>query len=146
MARMNENQLRQEIRRRVNEMVRIEGANIDQAKLDSLDIASISAAMAKRWQFVQWDKTSPINGVDAATIIERYGIAPDDAVFMLLKDGQVIVFQPFQPNLSGRQKMTQATINTIAQNMLDTQIDQAIMDEIYPMLVIAPAGDVDPTV
>lgn len=136
MARMNENQLRQEIKRRINDMIK-QGANLDPAKVDALDINAIAADMATRWTYQLWDKTSPVNGVDAATVIERYNIAPTDSVFMLLKDGQVIIFQPFDASAGGRAKMTPATVNQIAQDALDDQINQAVMDEVYPLVTVA---------
>lgn len=135
MPRMNENQLRAEIKRRINDMIQ-NGANLDPAKVDALDINAIANDIAARWTFQQWDKVSPINGIEPEIILDRYDIAPGDAVFMLLRDGVVSIFQPYDPS-AGR-RMTPATVNQIAQDMLDDQINQAIMDEVYPRVVVAP--------
>lgn len=136
MPRLNENQLRTEIKRRINDLIKSGATNFDPAKVDALDINAIANDMAARWTFQQWDKTSPINDVDAAIILDRYDIGPEDSVFMLLRDGIVSIFQPYDPTAGKR--MTPATVNQIAQDMLDDQINQAIMDEVLPRVVVAP--------
>lgn len=58
-----------------------------------------------------WDKASPINGTDAATVLEaRDDIPKDGEVYLIIdnnNNGQVIIFQPHVPDADGFEKITQ---------------------------------------
>jgi hypothetical protein len=136
MTRMNDAQLTAEIRKRVNAMIRDERANLDPNKLASLNINQISTDIASQWKFEEWDKISPINGVSASRVIEKYNIEEDDSVFMLLQNDRVVFFQPFEPGVQGKSKMTPANVRTIAQDMLDKVIDAVIIQTIIPLLEV----------
>lgn len=136
MTRMNDAQLTAEIRKRVNAMIRDERANLDPNKLASLNINQISTDIASQWKFEEWDKISPINGVSASRVIEKYNIEEDDSVFMLLQNDRVVFFQPFEPGVQGKSKMTPANVRTIAQDMLDQVIDAVIIQTIIPLLEV----------
>jgi hypothetical protein len=133
---MNEAQIRKAIKDRVNVMIRDEGASFDPAKLDGIDVKTYMSDIASQWTFEEWDKVSPINRADAQTVIERYDIAPEDSVFLLKRNGQVVFFQPFQPETEGHVKMTPATVRTIAQDMLDKIVDQVIIEYVIPLLKV----------
>lgn len=61
-----------------------------------------------RYQVVLWDRKSPINGVPASDVLAaRDDIPPDGAVYLIVRDGQVIYFQPHKPGVAGIEPMTE---------------------------------------
>ena len=50
-----------------------------------------------------WDRKSPINGVPAEHFLARDDVDEngDDDIYLLIQDGQVVGFQPHEPEVEG---------------------------------------------
>lgn len=58
-----------------------------------------------------WDNNSDINGLSADKVREIFNITKEDISYLIrdINTGQVQVFQPFEPNVSGYKKMDRAS-------------------------------------
>ena len=106
-----------------------------QTALDSIDQAALHANEIAKLSYEIWDKTSPINGCSAATILHRDDIPIGGVIYLIKKDGQVVYFQPHNPSQPGHVAMTAADIdaiapahiNVIAQNVADGIVIQQVL-------------------
>jgi hypothetical protein len=64
--------------------------------------AALLADEDPKWTTEIWDRTSPINGVSAADVLaKRTDIPATGSVVLVLCDGQVVEFQPYDPDETG---------------------------------------------
>lgn len=90
-----------------------------QTELDLVDQDAILATEEAKFTHEIWDKTSPINGVPAATVLANRKDIPAGGEVYLIKDaatGRVVYFQPHQPGVEGLQAMDSETVGTHAED------------------------------
>ena len=77
-------------------------AEIDNA-LAAINQDAIYDAHRAKWTTQVWDRVSPINGVPAQHFLDREDVDEngDDDIYLLLRDGVVVGFQPHEPEVSG---------------------------------------------
>lgn len=85
--------------------------------LAAVDQQGIIDAAHSDTETVIWDRTSPINGVEASKVFAgRNDIGAGEVYLVMRKsDGRVIQFQPFKPRVGARQQMTKAEAETIGE-------------------------------
>lgn len=67
-----------------------------------------------------WDKQSPINGVSAATVLERRKDIPENGEVYLIKEGErILYFQPHAPGVGGMMPMTTDNVLSYANQHAD---------------------------
>jgi hypothetical protein len=77
--------------------------------LADFDDAAVTREETARYRTEIWDKTSPINGVPAAQVLAgRDDIPADGTVYLVYEGDRVLMFQPFDPDRQGVNKMTPA--------------------------------------
>jgi len=73
-----------------------------QTAFDAIDQDALHAAEAALWTHEVWDRTSPINGTPAATVLASRTDIPDAGDVVLVKrDGVVVFFQPHDADQEG---------------------------------------------
>lgn len=77
-------------------------AEID-AALATVNQDAIYDAERSTWTTQVWDRKSPINGVPAQYFLDRVDVDEKgtDDIYLLLRDGQVVMFQPHEPDVQG---------------------------------------------
>ena len=65
-----------------------------------------------------WDKQSPINGVSASAFLSRPDVKNADIIYLVLKNGQVIYFQPHSPFSAGFVPITAENFDEVTQRHL----------------------------
>lgn len=139
MAKWNVSDVQAEIQRRISLMSPADQARVDYAKLNTVDIKSIIDSMQAKWTWDIWDKVSPINDASAALILERNpNITADTEVFLVLRDGKVIFFQPQMPN--DNTKLTKANVRTFALEFRDNYVNDAIINQIFEIIMMPETG------
>lgn len=69
---------------------------------DAIDQDALHATEAPRWSHEVWDRTSPINGTPAATVLAARTDIPDTGDVVLVKrDGVIVFFQPHDADQEG---------------------------------------------
>lgn len=89
----------------------------------NFDEEAILAERANSYEAELWDKTSPINGVDAETVLlGREDIPEGGEVYLIRRRGsnQVLFFQPHEPNAEGYKKVTSENWRDIADRHIET--------------------------
>lgn len=73
------------------------------AALASVDADAIFTAERAVWTTEVWDRKSPINGVPAQHFLDRDDVdeVGTDDIYLLIKDGAVVGFQPHEAGVSG---------------------------------------------
>lgn len=90
-------------RARVKEQItlpNVTDAEVD-AALASVDQAAVYDAQRATWTEQVWDRKSPINGVPAEHFLNRGDVPETGDVYLLLRNGQVVGFQPHEPEREG---------------------------------------------
>jgi len=73
-----------------------------QAAFDAIDQDALHAAEAPRWTHEIWDRTSPINGIPAADVLDQRNDIPTTGDVVIVKrDGAIVFFQPHDAEQSG---------------------------------------------
>lgn len=65
------------------------------------------------WTVEEWDKVSPINGVPAEHFLSRHDVNDTDPtakVYLIKQNGNVVMFQPHDPEQSGHVKITDVAL------------------------------------
>lgn len=89
-----------------------------QQALATVDVNALVAEEESKLVYEVWDKKSPINGVPAEYFLNRFDVDPSSEIY-IVKDaetGNVVYFQPHEPEVAGHVRMTKATVHAVAQN------------------------------
>jgi hypothetical protein len=128
--------------------------------LQDIDQAVIYAEEQAKYTTQTWNKTDAINGVAAATVLQRFDVDPSTEIYLIkeVATGRVVVFQPFEAGISGMVRLTTGTVatkatehrNAMAQSLADNRVVSQCMVNmglvsgtirIYPQSVtLRPSG------
>jgi len=68
----------------------------------AIDTAALTAAEEPLWTHETWNRKTPINGVSAADVLAKRNDIPDTGKVVIVKrDGNIVMFQPHDPNQPG---------------------------------------------
>lgn len=98
--------------------------------IDTLNINEIEQELKKRYVLEIWDKKSPINGIDAETILKsrRYNV---NSAYLIYIDNKIVFFQDHNPEKEGYIKMTKKEAKKIGENFIDKKIEENLIMNIY---------------
>lgn len=73
--------------------------------LATVDQEALAEVERARWTIAIWDRVSPINGIPAQTVLTSRSDIPQGAgdIYLLIRDGQVVYFQPHVPGSEGHE-------------------------------------------
>ncbi len=72
------------------------------------------------WTAQVWDRTSPINGVPAQHFLDRDDVGDTGDIYLLLRDGQVVGFQPHDPGQPGHVRINKGAGKARGEKHADT--------------------------
>lgn len=114
------------------------GVNISLEELNeiisNINIEDIKESLKKSYRLELWDKKTPINGVDAETILKSkpYTIG---SVYLIYIDDKLVYLQDHNPNESGYVKMTKAQAQTIGEQFIDKRIENELNVILYDRIL-----------
>lgn len=114
--------------------------NINEIKsiIENINKQDIELTQKKRFKYEIWDKKTPINGIDAKTIIKSRKY-PISQVYLIYIDNVLVYFQDHNPNKEGYIKMNKKEANNIAKNFINNKIeecvDSIIIDKIIQKII-----------
>lgn len=88
---------------RTNQQIDDALASIDQDAVYNAERSALTVAV--------WDRTSPINDVDAQHFLDRDDVPDEGDVYLLFHNGQVVIFQPHEPGIGGLQPISKGQGN-----------------------------------
>lgn len=116
-----------------------------------VDQAAISTTVGKRVKWEIWDKTSPINGVDAETVMSHRDDYQGGEVFLIYVDDQLTFFQPTLPDDGSQmdektaKAAAKAQVAEIVAELSDSEVVNAVAAQITaPAPSAPPLGLVQP--
>ena len=68
------------------------------AALTGIDTTAVETEETSRFAVELWDRQTPINGVPAERIIARDDVPDEGDIYLVYRDGQLVIFQPHDPN------------------------------------------------
>lgn len=74
--------------------------------------------------YLIWDKKSPINGVDAPTIIESFNVKTQDEIFLIVKGSRVTELQFKDVIISNLNLSRDLTIEQVAQEYVKVKLKE----------------------
>lgn len=104
-----------------------------ETELAKYDYPTLRAQESTRYRVEIWDGVSPINGVPAATIMERVPRHPDGtpgSVYLIYVDGNLVYLQPHDPEQAGLVPMTPEVALQKAQKIVDQLVEQAVDERV----------------
>ncbi|MCI7633901.1 MAG: hypothetical protein MSS80_07740 [Mollicutes bacterium] len=107
-----------------NKNINVNAEKIDNI-LQSINKEEIIKSQENRFEYKIWDKKSPINGVDAKTIIGSRSYKIGQA-YLVYIDNKVVYFQDHNPNKEGYEKMTKSEAEKIAEDFIQKQIEESV--------------------
>jgi carbon monoxide dehydrogenase subunit G len=84
--------------------------------LQTVPVQDIIQKAQAEYSWTVWDKISPINGVDAETVLKSHKVSPDDVVLLFTRNGRVEIFQP----IMGGKTMSEEQLKQIAEEIIST--------------------------
>lgn len=98
--------------------------------IDALNIDEIEQELKKRYVLEIWDKKSPINGIDAETILKsrKYNV---NSAYLIYIDNKIVFFQDHNPEKEGYIEMTKKEAKKIGENFIDKKIEENFIMNIY---------------
>lgn len=98
--------------------------------IDTLNINEIEQELKKRYVLEIWDKKSPINGIDAETILKsrKYNV---NSAYLIYIDNKIVFFQDHNPEKEGYIEMTKKEAKKIGENFIDKKIEENLIMNIY---------------
>lgn len=118
------------------------------AALVTVDQDAIHNTHLSAWSTEIWDRVSPINGVPAQHFLDREDVDENgtDDIYLLLKDGVVVGFQPHDPDKPGHVRIAKGKgkafadkhADKIASDNTDVEIIQKIRKYIKENRTPAP--------
>ena len=114
------------------------GVNISLEELNeiisNINIEDIKESLKKSYRLELWDKKTPINGVDAETILKSkpYTIG---SVYLIYIDDKLVYLQDHNPNESGYVKMTKVQAQTIGEQFIDKRIENELNVILYDRIL-----------
>jgi len=108
-----------------------------EAALDTIEQQAIFNEERSRITVEVWDKVSPINGVDPATVKTSLNVPEGGEVYMLYIDGNLSILQPYDPFQAGIVPMTADNVLTIANQYADQLAWQFADEKIFDRLLEA---------
>lgn len=114
------------------------GVNISLEELNeiisSINIEDIKESLKKSYRLELWDKKTPINGIDAETILKSkpYTIG---SVYLIYINDKLVYLQDHNPNESGYVKMTKAQAQTIGEQFIDKRIENELNVILYDRIL-----------
>ena len=80
-----------------------------------------------RWSWELWDHVSPINGVEANDIMRlRSDIPKDGVVYLIYRDGELLYFQPHDPDEPGHKKMGFTRARSMARKHVERLVEESV--------------------
>jgi len=108
--------------------------------LNSIDQEAIENEVLSHYTVQIWDLQEPINNINPEAIRTR-GDWAGGLVYLIYKDGNLMILQPFDPFQSGFSPITEDNVNTIAQQHIKQIAQQEINDKIIEELVNVLIGE-----
>ena len=98
--------------------------------IDTLNINEIEQELKKRYVLEIWDKKSPINGINAETILKsrKYNV---NSAYLIYIDNKIVFFQDHNPEKEGYIEMTKKEAKKIGENFIDKKIEENLIMNIY---------------
>lgn len=107
-----------------------------QDKIDEIDKEALITQERSKFTVELWDRQSPINGVDADTILRNRNDIPENgAVYLIRENGVVKTFQPHDPTKQGYEPMTNETALHLANDEVDKLVEGVVRDKIVQQVV-----------
>lgn len=97
-----------------------------EAELATVDIDALYDEERAAWETEVWDRTSPINGVPAEHFLARDDVKDTGDIYLLKQNGQVVVFQPHEPEKEGLVAIPKGQGGTRGAAHADTIAGQAV--------------------
>lgn len=91
----------------VNEKYFVPEVDVE-AAFNQIDQDSLYTTIRNTFSVEEWDKTSPINGTPAETVLANIQLPQGGKAYLIKKDGQVVYFQWHKANVDGHQPITDA--------------------------------------
>lgn len=111
-------------------------AEIDAAMAD-VDQQAIIAAERAKYSIEVWDRQTPINGVDAARVMEIHAIPAHGTAYMIREAGRIVYFQAHDPH-------TGAVITAEnAQEVANRHLDEFAASRAEPIIIEAVVDRLD---
>lgn len=108
--------------------------------LNSIDQEAIENEVLSHYTVQIWDLQEPINNINPEAIRTR-GDWGGGLVYLIYKDGNLMILQPFDPFQAGFSPITEDNVNAIAQQHIKQIAQQEINDKIIEELVNILIGE-----
>jgi len=108
--------------------------------LNSIDQEAIENEVLSHYTVHIWDLQEPVNNIDPEAIKTR-GDWAGGLVYLIYKDGNLMILQPFDPFQAGFSPITEENVNAIAQQHIKQIAQQEINDKIIEELVNILIGE-----
>jgi hypothetical protein len=108
-----------------------------QAAFESIDSDALTDAETPRWTHEIWDRTTPVNGVSAADVLDKRNDIPATGEVVIVKhDGQLVMFQPHDPSQPGFAPIVDGALTgaEMAANMVAQSVDSQILQLVAAQL------------
>jgi len=106
------------------------------AALAKRDHGARKAQHRQRYTIQIWDRVSPIEGVPAEHYLARPDVPPDGEIYLIYRDGQLLFFQPHDPEAPGLKGMQNAMsvaqrhVERLAEADADVEITREVVEEL----------------
>ena len=110
------------------------GLSVDMDRLKTfvknINEKKIEKEIKKLYKLEIWDKKSPINGIDAETILSRKKYDIDSAYLIYVGD-KLTYFQDHNPNQSGYCTMSEEEAREIGNEFIKNRVQERINIQVY---------------
>lgn len=114
-----------------------------QSVLEKLDFQEFTQELQSRWEMTEWDRVEPINGVEASVILdERKDIVPGGQIYLVKVDGEVVIFQPHDPESNQKNDIKKA--EKLFEKVVTDKCHVAYLNEVYKRLLPFDREDLGP--
>lgn len=108
-------------------------AQVEEA-IATVDRAAIEQEELSRYRVEVWDRQSDINGVTARTVFEsRNDIPPEGDIYLIYRDGALVIFQPNNPFLGGMSAIPAGMGISIGlrhvEQLIEPDVDARVVDK-----------------
>lgn len=102
--------------------------------ISKIDIDDIKEDLKKSYKLEIWDKKSPINGVEAETVLKSkpYEIG---SVYLIYVNDKLVYLQDHNPNEGGYIKMTKTQAKTIGEQFIERRVGEELNILLYDKIL-----------
>lgn len=102
--------------------------------ISKIDIDNIKEDLKKSYKLEIWDKKSPINGVEAETVLKSkpYEIG---SVYLIYVNDKLVYLQDHNPNEGGYVKMTKNQAKTIGEQFIERRVGEELNILLYDRIL-----------